>query len=164
MILTDASGLIIDTEGDARVVDAGRRFIWNLEDDGVKPISAPTRSAPQWRNRSRSDPWRGAFLLQGSAMDVCCRSGSRSRRRRAAGRGGYFGPGKHLQSAEPGLGGFRRPPRGKRAGAIDQTGSRKLLQPLSRKTIDMGERRLYPARPSRHDPACQRARFESYPR
>ena len=139
MILTDPTGLIIDTQGDDRVIDAGRTVHlehggrWSEADIGTNAIGAAIAE-------SKPVQIRGAehFCSEGAAMDLCCRSGSRSHRWRTAWRGGHLGPGQHLQSAEPRSGRLRRPSRGKRVGAIGPARSRKAAVPLSRQESRCG--------------------------
>ena len=146
MILTDPTGLIIDTQGDDRVIDAGRTVHlehggrWSEADIGTNAIGAAIAE-------SKPVQIRGAehFCTESATMDLCGRAGSRSHRWRIAWRGGHIGPGKHLQSAESRTGGLRRPSCGKRVGAIGSAGSRKAVVPLSRQEIAVGDRRVHRA-------------------
>ena len=144
MILTDPTGLIIDTQGDDRVIDAGRidsPRTWRTLERGRHWHQRYRRCDSG--NETRPNPRRRAFLLEGAAMDLRCCSGSRSYRWRTTWRGGYLGPGKYLQSTEPRSGCLRRPSCGKRVGAIGPARSRKAVVPLSRQESAVAERRVH---------------------
>lgn len=80
MILTDPTGLIIDTQGDDRVIDAGRTVHlehggrWSEAEIGTNAIGAAIA------NETGSDSRCRALLLESPAVDLRCHSGSRSYR------------------------------------------------------------------------------------
>ena len=104
IILTDPSGVIIETAGDPRTTDFGRIIHleqgghWAEADIGTNAIGTAIAAVA-----TDSDPWCRAFLQRSPAMDVCSHSDLASHLWRVPRGSRYLRPRHNLQPAEPGI-------------------------------------------------------------
>ena len=161
MILTDPTGLIIDTQGDDRVIDAGRTVHlehggrWSEADIGTNAIGAAIAESKPVQIRGAEhfctevqrwtcaavpvhDPTDGELL---GVVDIS-------------------GPARTFNPQSSGSCSIGRPSRGERVGAIASPGPRKAAVPFSCQAIALGERRVHRGRPSGPGPSCHPARHE----
>ena len=164
MILTDPTGLIIDTQGDDRVIDAGRTVHlehggrWSEADIGTNAIGAaiaeskPVQIHGAEHFCSKVQRWTCAAVpvhdpTDGELLGVVDISGPAS----------TFNPqslalavsvGHHVESV---------------LAQLVRQDHEELLCHFLAKRVAVAERRMHRARPSRHDPPRHRARAERSP-